>query len=102
MPHSQTMHEAPLKSSESKASGAWYIALRELLIALKWRGDERQVFEALPHDLKRFDGDYFREVMGNLGFPSLHRRGNPKMLDARWLPALYLDREDIPRLLIDG
>jgi len=102
MPHSQTMHEAQLKSSESKVSGAWYIALRELLIALKWRGEERQVFEALPHDLKRLDGDRFREIMGNLGFPSLHRRGSPKMLDARWLPALYLDRDGVPRLLIDG
>src|SRR5215469_974328 len=101
MPHSNTARDAQLRSSESKVSGAWYTALRELLIALKWRGEERHVYEALPHNLTHLDCDAFREIMGNLGFASLHRRGSPKMLDARWLPALYLDREGVPKLLID-
>src|SRR5690242_16045592 len=80
---------------------AWEGALREILVALKWRGEERQIHEAMPAGDADLDRDQFREILANLGFPSLHRRGNPKMLDARWLPALYLDRDGAPHLLID-
>jgi len=75
--------------------------LREILLALKWRGEERQIHEAMPGSDGDLDCDQFREILANLGFPSLHRRGSPKMLDARWLPALYLDRKGEPHLLID-
>jgi ATP-binding cassette subfamily C protein/ATP-binding cassette subfamily C protein LapB len=82
-------------------SNAWHGALREILVALKWRGEDRHLYEAMPQGAGDVDCDRFREILANLGFPSLHRRGSPKMLDARWLPAIYLDRKGDPHLLID-
>jgi ATP-binding cassette, subfamily C, bacterial LapB len=101
MLHNSAAAEMPAPVSDSSVSNAWYAALRELLTALKWRGEERHVHESLPHDLHSLDCDQFRAILANLGFPSLLRRGSPKMLDGRWLPALYLDRKGMPQLLID-
>ena len=39
--------------------GAWNVALRELLVALKWRGEERQIHEAIPDNGIDLDREQF-------------------------------------------
>ena len=67
--------------------------LQPLLAALEWRGDPRQVAEALPHFADTLDLTGLRNVMARLGFRSRPVRVQGGRLDRRLLPCLVVPRK---------
>ena len=57
-----------------------------LLEALRWRGEPRQLAEALPHFAAELDITDFRNILANLGYRTQPLRRNVKKLDRRLLP----------------
>ena len=66
--------------------------LMPLLTALGWRGEPRQVIEALPHFADELDVTDLRNAMGRLGFDSRPLRTRLDRLDPRLLPCLFVPR----------
>lgn len=66
--------------------------LMPLLNALDWRGDPRQVAEALPHFADTLDVTGLRNVMARLGFQSRPVRARGRPLDTRLMPCLLIRR----------
>ncbi|MES2905516.1 MAG: ATP-binding cassette domain-containing protein [Pseudomonadota bacterium] len=77
----------------------WNEILQPLLTALSWKGSERSIHEAVPAGAYAVDLEALRSIMVHLGYSSLLRRGNPRALDARWLPAIWLDAQGTPHLM---
>jgi len=64
--------------------------LLPLLKALGWKGDPRNVAEALPHFANDLDLTGLRNVMANLNYSSRPVRARVEEIDARLLPCLFL------------
>lgn len=76
--------------------------LTPLLAALDWRGDARQVAEALPHaalDLDRFD---FQNILARLGYESHLRPAQLREAAAMNRPCLFIPRTGAPRVVLKG
>ena len=58
--------------------------------ALRWRGEPRQLAEALPHFAAELDITDFRNILANLGYRTQPLRRDIQKLDRRLLPCLYL------------
>lgn len=65
------------------------VVLAPLLIALNWRGQFRQLCEALPQREGLFDECIFRNAMARLGFLSDRVRVPLSRLDERLFPCMY-------------
>jgi ATP-binding cassette subfamily C protein/ATP-binding cassette subfamily C protein LapB len=79
------------------AAGACLVPLLE---ALGWRGEGRQVAEALPHFVDTFAVDDLIEVMANLHFACRGVAVKRGCLDARLLPCLLLQGGDEPLVVL--
>ncbi|MCR6632131.1 MAG: ABC transporter transmembrane domain-containing protein [Magnetospirillum sp.] len=64
--------------------------LLPLLKALGWKGDPRNVAEALPHFANDLDLTGLRNVMANLNYSSRPERVTVEEIDPRLLPCLFL------------
>jgi len=64
--------------------------LHPLLKSLKWDGDERALFESMPHATTVDTLQQFRWVMQNLGFDSKLMSLNLKNADPRIFPCLFI------------
>ncbi len=64
--------------------------LLPLLRALGWKGDPRNVAEALPHFANDLDLTGLRNVMANLNYSSRPERVAADDIDSRLLPCLFL------------
>lgn len=64
--------------------------LEMLLLALNWRGKERNIAEAMPHFADDLDLTGFRNVMANLRYTSRPERIPLHEIDARLMPCLYV------------
>jgi ATP-binding cassette subfamily C protein/ATP-binding cassette subfamily C protein LapB len=64
-----------------------------LLRALGWRGEPRQVAEAMPHFADDLDVAGLRGLLARLGYVSRPSRGPLAALDARLLPCLFVSRD---------
>lgn len=77
----------------------WQAYLMPLLQALKWKGEIRQLHEAVPAHARHFDLEDFRDCMAHLGFASRLFHAVPKTLDARLLPYLIVEEGKAPVVL---
>lgn len=75
--------------SSSPSSSSAVETLRQLLSALGWRGEERNLVEALPHFDKIHDVEEFRAVLARLNFETRLKKIKPTRLDQDNLPCLY-------------
>lgn len=64
--------------------------LEILLQTLNWRGDRRDMAEAMPHFAQELDITGFRNVMANLQFSSRPERLNLHKIDPRLMPCLFV------------
>jgi len=67
--------------------------LEILLMALNWRGEQRNIAEAMPHFADELDITGFRNVMANLKYSSRPERMRLKDIDPRLMPCLYVADE---------
>ncbi len=82
------------KADSSMDLSPFAACLVPLLEALDWRGDPRQVAEALPHFAETLDLTDLRNVLANLGYRTRPLRGGLHQLDARLLPCLYVTKSN--------
>ena len=76
--------------------------LKPLLKLLKWQGDERTLFESLPHFSNVETIEQFQTVLKNLGFDSNVISLKAQKTDERLFPCLLLaEGDDSPKLLIE-
>jgi ATP-binding cassette subfamily C protein/ATP-binding cassette subfamily C protein LapB len=66
------------------------VCLMPLLSALGWRGEARQVTEALPHFADNLDLAGLRNVLAHLGYDSRGTRLRLANLDPRMMPSLFV------------
>ncbi len=64
--------------------------LEVLLMALSWRGQQRNIAEAMPHFADELDITGFRNVMANLQFSSRPERMRLDEIDPRLMPCLFV------------
>ncbi len=64
--------------------------LEILLLSLNWRGQQRNVAEAMPHFADELDLTGFRNVMGNLNYASRPERIDLHKIDPRLMPCLFV------------
>lgn len=72
-----------------------------LLAALGWRGEPRQVIEAMPHFADELDVTDLRNAMGRLGYVSRPIRTRVDRLDPRLLPCLFVPRRGGALVLLE-
>ncbi|MBF0168414.1 MAG: ATP-binding cassette domain-containing protein [Alphaproteobacteria bacterium] len=70
-----------------------------LLTALNWRGDLKNVAEALPHFAETLDLTGFRNVMANLNYISRPESTRMEDIDPRLMPCLFVP-DDGPAMVI--
>jgi ATP-binding cassette subfamily C protein/ATP-binding cassette subfamily C protein LapB len=68
--------------------------------ALSWRGDARQLFEALPHFVDDLDVEGFRNALANLGYASHSIRVRQDRIDPALLPCLFVPDRGAVRVLL--
>ena len=66
------------------------VCLPVLLAALEWRGDGRDLAEAMPHMVERLDLAELRNVLAHLGFTSAAYRTRLDRVDPALLPCLFV------------
>ncbi|PIQ51096.1 MAG: hypothetical protein COW02_16680 [Comamonadaceae bacterium CG12_big_fil_rev_8_21_14_0_65_59_15] len=66
------------------------ICLQPLLQALKWRGQARELAQAMPHLLSTLDLSHLCSIMANLGLLPKHFRSNLVRLHPRLMPCLFV------------
>jgi len=75
--------------------------LQPLLKALNWQGNDRMLFESLPHLSSIESLDKFQWVMQNLNFDSQSIALNIKRVDERLFPCLFIpEKSHFPIVLI--
>ncbi len=87
---------------DEDASQEWLSLQGPLLAALGWKGGERNLREASPGHGGAPGLKEFRDGLAHLGFSSLLRYGSPHALDARLLPAVWIDKDNVPHLLANA
>jgi ATP-binding cassette subfamily C protein/ATP-binding cassette subfamily C protein LapB len=75
-------------------------ALIPMLRALNWRGDIRDVAEALPHFSNTLDLVDLRNVLVALGYESEPRAQTIDEIDPRLCPCLYVTEDDQPLVVL--
>jgi len=75
-------------------------ALTFLLPALGWRGQAKQICEALPHMPEEIDRIDLVNSMINLGFYARSVRINLHNTDPRLTPCLFVTEDDLPLVLL--
>ena len=73
-----------------------------LIEALGWRGDERQLSEALPHFADDLDLDDFRNALANLDYAAHPIRVRQDRIDPGLLPCLFVPDKGAVRVLLGG
>jgi len=73
--------------------------LRPLLLALEWSGEDRHLFEALPHFDRVRDIEGLRAVLDALNFDSLRMSLSTAAIKPAMLPCLYCQGENISVVL---
>jgi ATP-binding cassette subfamily C protein LapB len=91
--------ERLIKSGGQGEPSVWVQIVRPLLTALRWKGSERHVYEALPMQIAPMDIEGFRDAMAHLGYTSFLRKENPLHLSVQSFPALWMDDDGTPHLL---
>lgn len=82
-------------------STALYRCIKPLLKLLKWQGDERTLFESLPHFSDVETIEQFQLVMKNLGFESNTITISVQQVDERLFPCLFIPTgNELPKILI--
>lgn len=74
--------------------------LLPLVESLGWRGEPRQLAEALPHFIEDLDLQGFRNALANLGFTSHPIRVRQERIDEALLPCLFVPDNGAPRVLL--
>jgi len=74
--------------------------LRPLLEALEWRGDSRDIAEALPHHVDDLSLTGFRNSMAHLGYSSRPVRTSLRKLDPRNTPCLFVPQSGSPLVVV--
>lgn len=70
-----------------------------LLQALHWRGNKRDLADAQPTGRHTKDIEEFRNVMAHLGYNSFLRQGRPTEIANDQLPLVYVDDDEIGHLI---
>lgn len=78
----------------------WKPLIEPLLEALRWQGSEGDLRAALIYYPDSLDGDCFRNILVHLGFSSRLRRDYPHALSEKTLPAIFIDKQGLPHLLL--
>ncbi|MDD5028102.1 MAG: ATP-binding cassette domain-containing protein [Rhodoferax sp.] len=69
------------------------ICLQPLLQALQWRGQARELAEAMPHLLSTLDLSHLCSIMANLDLLPRHFRSNLARLHPRLMPCLFVPHD---------
>lgn len=85
-----------------QSSGAFLACLLPLLEALEWRGDPRDVAEALPHAAPQIELGQTLNTLARLGFPGKRVRFSRGGLDPRILPGLLVQPDGRPVIVLPG
>lgn len=75
--------------------------LTPLLSALNWRGEPRQLAEALPHFTDDLTVGGFRHVLANLNYASNATAGRLSDLDHRLLPCMFVPNRGAAMVLLE-
>lgn len=75
--------------------------LIRLLAAQEWRGDQRQILEALPHIADDLDIVDLRNILAALDQPTRIWEGRAEELDSRLLPCLFLTKQKRALLILE-
>lgn len=74
--------------------------LLPLVESLGWRGEPRQLAEALPHFVEDLDIEGFRNALANLGYTSHPLRVRQDRIDPTLLPCLFVPDTGAVRVLL--
>jgi ATP-binding cassette subfamily C protein/ATP-binding cassette subfamily C protein LapB len=85
----ESIKKSPLLANLREISD-FAACLEILLMALSWRGEQRNIAESMPHFADELDLTGFRNVMANLQFSSRPERIRLKDIDPRLMPCLYV------------
>ncbi|WP_417789149.1 peptidase domain-containing ABC transporter [Terasakiella pusilla] len=88
-PTADSIKKSPLLANLREISD-FAACLEILLLALNWRGQERNIAEAMPHFADELDLTGFRNVMANLQFSSRPERMDLHKIDPRLMPCLFV------------
>jgi len=88
-PTVEAIKKSPLLANLREISD-FAACLEILLLALNWRGKERNIAEAMPHFADDLDLTGFRNVMANLRYTSRPERIRLHEIDPRLMPCLYV------------
>lgn len=75
-------------------------ALPPLLQALGWKGNVRQLIDALPGRAVRLDVAELRAILALLGYHSYVRKGHLREVSAHSMPLLFIPDNDDPLLVV--
>ncbi|NVJ92493.1 MAG: ATP-binding cassette domain-containing protein [Methylocystaceae bacterium] len=88
-PTALAIQKSPLLANLREISD-FAACLEILLQSLNWRGQERNIAEAMPHFADELDLTGFRNVMANLQFSSRPERIELHKIDPRLMPCLFV------------
>lgn len=104
-PTSDALAEALRKDdvSDFEAISNFAACLLPLLSALGWERNISSQMRALPHVASRMDLIDVRNILAELGYRSIRRRGKASEIDARLMPCLFLpETGEAPLVLFQG
>lgn len=76
------------------------ICLLPLLTAVKWKGQPRELAEAMPHLVVHLELSGLCSIMANLGLFPKHLNGNLANLDSRLMPCLFVPHDKAATVVI--
>ncbi|SCA54805.1 conserved membrane hypothetical protein [Candidatus Terasakiella magnetica] len=88
-PMAESIKKSPLLANLREISD-FAACLEILLTSLNWRGQQRNIAEAMPHFADELDITGFRNVMANLQYSSRPERIRLVDIDPRLMPCLYV------------
>ncbi|MDV7340303.1 ATP-binding cassette domain-containing protein [Terasakiella sp. A23] len=89
VPTAEAIKKSPLLANLREISD-FAACLEVLLLSLSWRGQERNIAEAMPHFADELDLTGFRNVMANLQYSSRPERIELHKIDPRLMPCLFV------------
>ena len=84
------------------SAGEFEQLLLEILTAVGWRGEQRRLFEALPHVEPITSFTMLRAVLARLDVSAIQVPRSSSELSSSYLPCLVVDGENICRLVTAG
>ena len=88
-PTAKAITKSPLLANLREISD-FAACLEILLLSLSWRGQQRNIAEAMPHFADELDLTGFRNVMANLQYSSRPERIELHKIDPRLMPCLFV------------